>query len=471
MNPTLLDIPFDHYQRYGAAAHLLRALDLIAPRVLEVGANRQRLLGQFLPDASFLYTDLHAEGDEKDFVVADATDLPFVEGEFDAVVSLDVLEHIPASLRKKAVAEMARVSSRVVVVGFPPNRPWVQAAEVDANDRWRELFGEDYVWLQEHKEFGLVDTDEVAATFEEAGMTVLRFGQGNAQLWSGLMGTHFIKVKFPELEPLVSAADRLYNSRAFAGDHSDRPYREYCVAVTLPEDADRLLATPPFSETQDEEVTAFLAGLASGLRELALRTAHSESEWKSTARMLDAYVADLDVAKREWKLTAEYANQVQVAKDALEEDWRARNLQLQASVDQWQERDAERLRCEAAWNELEAEWQNLQAGWKRREEEWNEREADVGRLLLDWERREAEWKAECAAKAELVQQQGQRISSLEHEHDALRHAMMQAETKMLQDQQRQAAAYAKSRRKWQVGMVGAGLIGIGAGVILAWILF
>ncbi|WP_270954883.1 methyltransferase domain-containing protein [Stenotrophomonas sp. PI_27] len=433
MTPTLLEIPFDHYQRYGAATHLLQALDLPAPRVLEVGANRQRLLGQFLPQATFLYTDLHAEGDEKDFVVADATALPFPEQGFDAVVSLDVLEHIPAPLRAKAAAEMARVASRAVIVGFPPDQPWVRDAEVDANGRWHELFGEDYVWLQEHKEFGLVDTAEIVAAFEGAGMTVLRFGQGNATLWSSLMGAHFIKVKFPELEPLVSAADRLYNSRVFAGDHSDQPYREYCVAVRLPSDAARLQANPPFRADLDAEATALLSGLAGGLRELATRTANSEKEWESTARLLDAYIADLAVAKREWGATAAYAQRLQQGKDEADADW-------------LQQRD---------------QWQQAQLDWQQAERDWQQRQAV-------WQAQEQALEASVADAQQSLQKAQERIDGLIDASEAARAQALDVERQLEQRLQQRAADYMRSRQKWKIAMIGLGVGGFVAGVLLGW---
>ncbi len=416
MSQTLLEIPFDHYQRYGAAAHLLNALDLQAPRVLEVGANRQRLLGQFLPEASFLYTDLHAEGDEKDFIIADATALPFPAQGFDAVVSLDVLEHIPAPLRTLAAAEMARVAERAVIVGFPPEQEWVKDAELDANSRWFELFGEDYVWLQEHKEFGLVNTAEIVATFEAAGLTVLRFGQGNAELWASLMGAHFIKVKYPELAPLVAAADRLYNSRVFAGDHSDRPYREYCVAVRLDSDADRLRSDPPFSAACDAEATAMLSGLARGLRDLAVRTRNSEDEWESTARMLDAYIADLDVAKREWGEAARYAHELQVAKDA-----------------------------------GDALWQEQQQQWKQQELK-EEHELQLVRQSND----------QLAAEAQAATAQAEAVV------EAAQLQLRQSEQRHADELERRAAMYARSRKKWKAALLLLGIGGVAIGILLGW---
>ncbi|MBH1627761.1 methyltransferase domain-containing protein [Stenotrophomonas maltophilia] len=365
--------------------------------------------------------------------MADATALPFPEQGFDAVVSLDVLEHIPAPLRAKAAAEMARVASRAVIVGFPPDQPWVRDAEVDANGRWHELFGEDYVWLQEHKEFGLVDTAEIVAAFEGAGMTVLRFGQGNATLWSSLMGAHFIKVKFPELEPLVSAADRLYNSRVFAGDHSDQPYREYCVAVRLPSDAARLQANPPFRADLDAEATALLSGLAGGLRELAARTANSEKEWESTARLLDAYIADLAVAKREWGATAAYAQRLQQGKDEADADW-------------LQQRD---------------QWQQAQLDWQQAERDWQQRQAV-------WQAQEQALEASVADAQQSLQKAQERIDGLIDASEAARAQALDVERQLEQRLQQRAADYMRSRQKWKIAMIGLGVGGFVAGVLLGW---
>ncbi|MBT2768125.1 methyltransferase domain-containing protein [Stenotrophomonas sp. ISL-67] len=432
MTQTLLDIPFDHYQRYAAAAHLLNALELPNPSVLEVGANRQRLLGQFLPSASLLYTDLHAEGDEQDFVVADATALPFADQSFDSIVSLDVIEHIPAHLRRQAIAEMARVAGRVVIVGFPPDRPWVHAAELDANGRWQELFGDDYAWLQEHKELGLVNTEEVVATFEAAGLQVVRFGQGNSDMWSSLMGAHFIKVKFPELEPLVAAADRLYNSRVFAGDQSDQPYREYYVGLRREEDVAKLRANPPFQAQPDEEATALLSGLAHSLRSLALRTDSSEREWASTARLLEAYAADLAVAKQEWGATAAFAQTLQAAKDETDKAFFAREAEVHALQGEWQA-------SQQQWDARQEEWQALQQSWDAREAELLSREEVTSRRLT----------SEREADAALHRQ----------EREALERTNAEA-----------AAAYARSRRKWKSAMVVIALAGLSAGAAVAWVL-
>ncbi|MGV7178788.1 wsae [Xanthomonas axonopodis] len=317
---------------------------------------------------------------------------------------------------------MARVAGRAVIVGFPPDQSWVRKAEEEANERWRELFGEDYVWLKEHKEFGLVDTAEIVAAFEASGLTVLRFGQGNSVLWSSLMGMHFIKVKFPELEPLICAADRIYNTRVFAGDSSDQPYREYCVALRLEADAQRLSEDPPFKAQHDEDAIEMLGGLSVGLRDLAMRTANAEREWENTARILDAYIADLDAAKREWGSAAAYSRQLQEKKQ----------------ID-----DASLDAAKREWGSAAAYSRQLQEKKQIDDASWRAQEAEL--------------------RQQLVEEQLQ-TAALIREKEISRIRFQDFEQQLEQS----AAAYARSRRKWMVAMSVLLAGGALTGFLLGW---
>lgn len=283
MSPDLTALPFDHYQRYASVARMVGSVCGGSAKVLEVGANRQQLLGSFLPVAKVTYTDIEAQAGIPDFVVADATALPFADRSFDAVVSLDVLEHIPVDLRELALREMARVAARVVVVCCPLDQPWVHAAEASADALWRRHFRTSYPWLDEHNEHGLVDAGATAATLGIAGLQVVRFGHGDAALWADLMGAHFAKEVVTELSPVVAAMDHYYNRFVFEGDVSDRAYREVFVGLR---DVDDVVAVRRAIPQADEGLAGRLAALrsaAKALAEVVARVARAESEWEVTS--------------------------------------------------------------------------------------------------------------------------------------------------------------------------------------------
>jgi len=291
MKPDLISLPFDHFQRYGAASSLVESLGGDPVRtVLEVGANRQRILKDFMPGARFVFSDLEPQdpvtGGDDVFIQADATQLPFADREFDIVVSLDVMEHIPPALRRQATSEMARTAARAVIIGCPLDHAWVHEAETEANAVWERHFGVAYPWLDEHKEFGLVDPEVVEGALRDAGMRVIRFGQGDASVWTGMMSAHFVKEAVPELAELVASADRLYNERVFAGDRSSHAYREFFVAVRSDADYKALSASHFLNAPTDESIKRVLAALPGQLRPVVERLARAEKEWSNTAMIV-----------------------------------------------------------------------------------------------------------------------------------------------------------------------------------------
>ena len=99
----------------------------VGHNVLEVGAGSQGI-GPYLKGKAFTAVDQNYE-DYSDSandlhpamkaVIADASKLPFQDGEFAFVFSLDMIEHLPADMRESALIELLRVARKTVVVGFP----------------------------------------------------------------------------------------------------------------------------------------------------------------------------------------------------------------------------------------------------------------------------------------------------------------------------------------------------------------
>jgi SAM-dependent methyltransferase len=93
-------------------------------------------------------------------VIGDVRDLPFNDHEFDVVATVDLLEHVPAHDRARALEELARVARRRLVVACP-----VGAVALDADRRLAErLEHAGRVapgWIGEHLANGFPAADEI----------------------------------------------------------------------------------------------------------------------------------------------------------------------------------------------------------------------------------------------------------------------------------------------------------------------
>lgn len=89
-------------------------------------------------------------------VVGDVRELPFPDRSFDAVVALDLLEHVPPADRPRALSELRRVTRRRLVVGCPTGRP-----ALEADLRLAERLRRTPDWLVEHLENGFPAREEL----------------------------------------------------------------------------------------------------------------------------------------------------------------------------------------------------------------------------------------------------------------------------------------------------------------------
>jgi SAM-dependent methyltransferase len=114
-------------------------------------------------------------GDRLTPVIGSAESLPFADGEFDAGVSVEMLEHIEPQHREAAIRELVRVvrpGGRVIMT-FPAD---ALGKELDSwlNGLFRKRTGAEHPWVSEHLENGHPRTKEMAAA---AGEIVGRGGK------------------------------------------------------------------------------------------------------------------------------------------------------------------------------------------------------------------------------------------------------------------------------------------------------
>ena len=147
----------DHAVRYFPILRLLKAAGGANGSILELGSGFYGL-GEYYPN-SFIGCDVKFEEKPKPPmrpVVASASELPFPDSSFDAVIASDMLEHVPPGARLGVLHEALRVSRRLVLVGFPCGQ---LAYDLDRRlfARYQELGKPVPRWLEEHMQYPFPD--------------------------------------------------------------------------------------------------------------------------------------------------------------------------------------------------------------------------------------------------------------------------------------------------------------------------
>lgn len=182
-----LRMPFDQYQRYRTAADVLTYLRPPPARVLEVG-GAPGPIEAFLPGYEVVVSDVVKDRGGC-YLVADGTRLPFSARSFDAVITLDTLEHLPPDRRRPLLEESRRVSSDLVILCAPFFHPDVELAEEALLAFVRKRFGTTFETLQEHRDNQLPVLEETAAILGSEGWAVETLPSGFLPRW--LLGMLF----------------------------------------------------------------------------------------------------------------------------------------------------------------------------------------------------------------------------------------------------------------------------------------
>jgi hypothetical protein len=228
-----LGLPFDQHQRYKIVADVLDRLreDSGALEVLDVGGAEGVILNFLSGDRVTILDQAEVEG-VPGFVVGDATALPFEEGSFDYVTSIDVYEHIGAGAREKYLAELRRVARRGVLLAAPFDSEEVRGAEKLANEFHRAIHLQPNVWLEEHEQNGLPDLDWTRAYFEREGDEVSVLPNGYLPHWLAMISLFFYEVRLKgDLRLLLEQLNAFYNESMYEYDNSEPSYRHLVVAL------------------------------------------------------------------------------------------------------------------------------------------------------------------------------------------------------------------------------------------------
>jgi cyclopropane fatty-acyl-phospholipid synthase-like methyltransferase len=141
---------------------------------LDTGGVRG-LLDLFLPKTRVVTANVEPPAD----VLFDGKRLPFPDSSFEAVTSLDVLEHLPPETRADHLAELSRVAANTVVVSFPLGTDEHREAEQSLARWYEDVAGTPHRFLEEHLSNGLPTEPELHRLAEEAGLSSEFIYQGD----------------------------------------------------------------------------------------------------------------------------------------------------------------------------------------------------------------------------------------------------------------------------------------------------
>ncbi len=295
-HPDMAWTSFDRFGRYSAMVSLLRrTFDTPPAFVVDVG-DRSGYLRRFLPDTPSVAFDLGTESQafpDLVFGVADGRRLPLADDAAPAVVTCDVLEHIPPDSRDDLIGELTRIAEGAVLLTAPFDTFGVAGVESVVARYAAVVNGERQPQLAEHEDLGLPDLAATAASFAVRGWDVSVSGEGNLVDWLGVMLLRFGAEAREDMQPIGDGIDVVYNhllsSRSDVG-----PYYRHILTATPAEGArgavdglDDALAVDHV--TLDAHGSAFLTQL--GLLDLVPRMNALDRGIADVANGIDAVVA------------------------------------------------------------------------------------------------------------------------------------------------------------------------------------
>lgn len=154
-------------------ARILRPLVNNDTKILDVGCGEYGL-SAFVPSKNIVGVDIISSDVQVDsfcFVHGSINSLPFAERSFSLAASVDVLEHLPESIRGDAVKQLVKIADNVVLIAFPSGSAG-RAMDVAFNKELTDAGQPIPDWLEEHLENEYPTTDRVVAEIEnEAAKT------------------------------------------------------------------------------------------------------------------------------------------------------------------------------------------------------------------------------------------------------------------------------------------------------------
>lgn len=164
-----MNLSWDRFVRLRFAAKAIEENVVASARLLDAGGY-DGALALFLPEHEIDVIDAATTG-------GSVLEIPAANGSYDALVAVDVLEHIEPKDRTKALAEFARVATQHVILNYPCRDS--KAAQELALKLTNNLL------IKEHVQWELPDSDWVLSEMSKYGYSGTIHPHASIAVWLG----------------------------------------------------------------------------------------------------------------------------------------------------------------------------------------------------------------------------------------------------------------------------------------------
>lgn len=234
----VMNLPFDHYQRYRIATDIMRVMPEPPKTVLDVGGAKG-FIQLFIKNAEAVVLDREMD-DVPNSLRYDGNALPFPDQSFDVVTSIDTLEHVPPAQRDGFIKELCRVSTYGVILACPFDEEHVDDADSIIRDFSIAQLGKQDRFLSEHEEFSLPNRQNILSSFTANGYSVAEFPNGYLPRWVVMQMATFSMGVTPELHEARAGLNAIYNKTYYPADNCSPSYRYVMLATKKPVDVTML---------------------------------------------------------------------------------------------------------------------------------------------------------------------------------------------------------------------------------------
>jgi GT2 family glycosyltransferase/2-polyprenyl-3-methyl-5-hydroxy-6-metoxy-1,4-benzoquinol methylase/glycosyltransferase involved in cell wall biosynthesis len=224
---------FDQYSRYKACSEFIKQANYAPGKtILDVGSGPECLFGKFIRDANVTYVDpLIAINSPEKYISGDVHSRELDGKSFDYVIAVDVLEHIPAELRKPFLTRLSSLCKDTLILGFPSSDSTVAIDADNAIDaQYRAIFGHDYPWLKEHHEYGLPSLLKTVECLNGLGWQCQSVEHGHAPWLQKLLGFVICAWDIPTLHDVVRKISEKFKHDLYPYDFQPPCYRQFVIA-------------------------------------------------------------------------------------------------------------------------------------------------------------------------------------------------------------------------------------------------